>query len=127
MKMPATLLKIAALATLATAGTANAATELVVNGSFENNVISSSWATLSSVTGWTSSASGNSAFEIQKGATQGGQGGFNPSPPPVRNTWNSTPRARRPYRKRSPPRPAARMRCRLPIRAARIRQAARAA
>ena len=78
MKMPATLLKIAALATLATAGTANAATELVVNGSFENNVISSSWAALSSVTGWTSSASGNSAFEIQKGATQGGQGGFNP-------------------------------------------------
>ena len=78
MTMPATLLKIAALATLATAGTANAATELVVNGSFENNVISSSWATLSSVTGWTSSASGNSAFEIQKGATQGGQGGFNP-------------------------------------------------
>ena len=78
MKMPATLLKIAALAALATAGTANAATELVVNGSFENNVISSSWAALSSVTGWTSSASGNSAFEIQKGATQGGQGGFNP-------------------------------------------------
>ena len=78
MTMPATLLKIAALAALATAGTANAATELVVNGSFENNVISSSWATLSSVTGWTSSASGNSAFEIQKGATQGGQGGFNP-------------------------------------------------
>lgn len=76
--MPATLLKIAALAALATAGTANAATELVVNGSFENNVISSSWAALSSVTGWTSSASGNSAFEIQKGATQGGQGGFNP-------------------------------------------------
>ena len=78
MTMPATLLKIAALATLATAGTANAATELVVNGSFENNVISSSFATLSSVTGWTSSANGNSAFEIQKGATQGGQGGFNP-------------------------------------------------
>ena len=78
MKMPATLFKIAALAALVTAGTANAATELVVNGSFENNVISSSWATLSSVTGWTSSASGNSAFEIQKGATQGGLGGFNP-------------------------------------------------
>ena len=78
MTMPATLLKIAALATLATAGTANAATELVVNGSFENNVISSSFATLSSVTGWTSSANGNSAFEIQKGATQGGLVGFNP-------------------------------------------------
>ena len=78
MTMPATLLKIAALATLATAGTANAATELVVNGSFENNVIASAWAPLSSMTGWTSSASGNSAFEIQKGATQGGQGGFNP-------------------------------------------------
>ncbi|MGK5031302.1 PEP-CTERM sorting domain-containing protein [Janthinobacterium sp. DSP2-3-3] len=78
MKTPATLFKIAALAALATAGAANAATELVVNGSFENNVIASAWAPLSSVTGWTSSASGNSAFEIQKGATQGGQGGFNP-------------------------------------------------
>jgi hypothetical protein len=78
MKTPATLLKIAALAILVTAGAANAATELVVNGSFENNVIASAWAPLSSVTGWTSSASGNSAFEIQKGATQGGQGGFNP-------------------------------------------------
>ena len=78
MKMPATLFKIAALAALVTAGTANAATELVVNGSFENNVIASAWAPASSVTGWTSSASGSSAFEIQKGATQGGLGGFNP-------------------------------------------------
>ncbi len=44
MKTPATLCTIAALAALATAGAANAATELVVNGSFENNVISSPWA-----------------------------------------------------------------------------------
>lgn len=78
MKTPATLCKIAALAALLTTGAANAASELVVNGSFENNVIASAWAPVSSVTGWTSSASGSSAFEIQKGATQGGLGGFNP-------------------------------------------------
>ena len=78
MKTPATLCTIAALAALATAGAANAATELVVNGSFEDNVIATPWAPVSSVTGWTSSASGSSAFEIQKGATQGGLGGFNP-------------------------------------------------
>lgn len=78
MKMPATLFKIAALAALATAGAANAATELVVNGSFESNVIASPYAQLSAVTGWTSSVGGNTAFEIQKGATQGGLGGFNP-------------------------------------------------
>ena len=78
MKMPATLFKIAALASLITAGGANAATELVVNGSFESNAISTPFAQLSAVTGWTSSVSGNTAFEIQKGATQGGQSGFNP-------------------------------------------------
>lgn len=78
MNTPATLLKIAALATLVTAGAANAATELVVNGSFESNAISSPYAQLSAVTGWTSSVSGNTAFEIQKGATQGGLSGFNP-------------------------------------------------
>ena len=39
MKTPATLLQIAALATLVSAGNANAATELVVNGSFESNAI----------------------------------------------------------------------------------------
>ena len=78
MKTPATLCTIAALAALVTAGAANAATELVVNGSFEDNVIATPWAPVSSVTGWTSSASGSSAFEIQKGATQGGLGGFNP-------------------------------------------------
>ena len=78
MKTPATLFTIAALASLVTAGAANAATELVVNGSFESNVISSPYAQLSAVTGWTSSVSGNTAFEIQKGATQGGLSGFNP-------------------------------------------------
>lgn len=78
MKMPATLLKIAALATLVTAGAANAATELVVNGSFESNAINTPFAQLSAVTGWTSSAKGNSAFEVQKGAKQGGVSGFNP-------------------------------------------------
>ena len=49
MKLPAILLNIAALATLLSAGAASAATELVVNGSFENNSISSSWATVSSI------------------------------------------------------------------------------
>ena len=78
MKMPATLFKIAALASLITAGGANAATELVVNGSFESNAITTPFAQLSAVTGWTSSVSGNTAFEIQKGATQGGLSGFNP-------------------------------------------------
>ena len=79
MKLPATILNIAALATLLSAGAASAATELVVNGSFESNSIGSSWAAVSSVTGWTSSASGNSAFEIQKGSTQGGVSGFMPT------------------------------------------------
>ena len=79
MKLPAILLNIAAVATLLSAGTASAATELVVNGSFESNSISSSWSAVSSVTGWTSSASGNSAFEIQKGTTQGGVSGFMPT------------------------------------------------
>ena len=78
MKMSTTVLKIAALAALATAGAANAATELVVNGSFESNVIASPYAQLSAVTGWTSSVIGDTAFEIQRGATQGGQSGFNP-------------------------------------------------
>ncbi|MCC7596946.1 FxDxF family PEP-CTERM protein [Janthinobacterium sp. FW305-129] len=78
MNMPATLIKIAALTSLITAGAANAATELVVNGSFESNAINTPFAQLSAVTGWTSSVSGNTAFEIQKGATQGGQSGFNP-------------------------------------------------
>ena len=78
MKLPAILLNIAALATLLSAGAASAATELVVNGSFESNPISSSSAQLSSVTGWTSSVSGNTAFEIQKGSTQGGATGFMP-------------------------------------------------
>lgn len=80
MKLPATVLNIATLATLLSAGAASAATpELVVNGSFEANAISSPWAAVSTVTGWTSSASGNSAFEIQKGSTQGGASGFMPT------------------------------------------------
>ena len=80
MKLPATMFNITALATVLSAGAASAATpELVVNGSFEANVITSPWAPVNAVTGWTSSASGNSAFEIQKGATQGGQSGFMPT------------------------------------------------
>jgi hypothetical protein len=78
MNLPVTLCKIAALASLITAGAANAATELVINGSFESNAITTPFAQLSAVTGWTSSVSGNTAFEIQKGATQGGLSGFNP-------------------------------------------------
>lgn len=78
MKKLAALFRFAALATLAGAGAANAATELVVNGSFEANTISGGVQQLSSVTGWTSSITGGNAFEIQKGATQGGYSGFNP-------------------------------------------------
>lgn len=77
MKSSKLLLKLAAVAALASAGSAHAVTELVTNGSFEVDTISSSWAHVSTVTGWTSSVSGNTAFEIQKGATQGGEGGFN--------------------------------------------------
>lgn len=79
MKLSAIFLNVAALATLLSAGAASAATELVVNGSFENNSISSSSAQVSSVTGWTSSVNGNTAFEIQKGSTQGGSTGFMPT------------------------------------------------
>jgi hypothetical protein len=51
---------------------------IVINGSFEaNNIGNSPWRQLSAVTGWTSSATGNAAFEIQKGVTQGGLSGFN--------------------------------------------------
>lgn len=78
MKKLNTFAKFAAIFALGAAGSVHAATELVVNGSFEANQINSPWAPVSAVTGWTSSASGNSAFEIQRGATQGGQGGFNP-------------------------------------------------
>lgn len=79
MKLPAILLNIAAVATLLSAGTASAATELVVNGSFESNPINSGVQQVSSITGWTSSVSGNTAFEIQKGSTQGGSTGFMPA------------------------------------------------
>lgn len=75
MKKFATLL--AALATLAGAGAAHAATELVINGSFEADAIPDAVRQVSSVTGWTSSIVGGNAFEIQKGATQGGIPGFN--------------------------------------------------
>lgn len=78
MTLAKPLSHIAAAVALAATAHAHAATELVVNGSFEANQINSAWAPLSAVTGWTSSASGNSAFEIQRGATQGGQAGFNP-------------------------------------------------
>lgn len=78
MKIPTILLKIAALATLAAAGTTHAATNLVVNGSFEADSISTPFAQLSTITGWTSPGTSNPVFEIQKGATQGGASGFNP-------------------------------------------------
>lgn len=57
-------------------GSAHAVTELVVNGSFEANSFSGSVIQTNTVTGWTSNSTGVK-FEIQKGATQGGQKGFN--------------------------------------------------
>lgn len=80
MKKITSILHIAALAACAAAGSAHADTDsnLVANGSFEANRISSAWAQLSAVKGWTSSVSGATAFEIQRGATQGGLSGFNP-------------------------------------------------
>ena len=62
--------------TLGASGTVHA--ELVRNGGFEANVISGSIAQLSAVDGWTSNVAGAAAFEIQKGALQGGSAGFNP-------------------------------------------------
>lgn len=52
--------------------------ELVKNGGFELTAINGGWQQLSSVAGWTSSVTGAGAFEIQKGALQGGVSGFNP-------------------------------------------------
>lgn len=63
-------------AAMAVSGAAQAG--LVTNGSFESTAVSGAWQQLSVVEGWHSSATGNTAFEIQKGALQGGQGGFNP-------------------------------------------------
>lgn len=77
--MKLTFLTSAVAAAVFAAGSAHAATaNLVQNGSFEANQISNSpgWEQVASVTGWTSSVSGNDAFELQRGASQGGQGGF---------------------------------------------------
>ena len=63
---------------LAALGTSGARAELVKNGSFEANVINGGIEQVNAVTGWTSSVAGNGAFEIQKGAAQGGVSGFNP-------------------------------------------------
>ena len=63
-------------AAMAVCGVAQAG--LVTNGSFESTAVAGTWQQLSAVEGWHSSGSGNTAFEIQKGALQGGQGGFNP-------------------------------------------------
>ncbi|MCB5187536.1 DUF642 domain-containing protein [Methylobacillus caricis] len=67
-------MSIALLSVLAFASAGAQAANIVQNGSFEaDNIGNASWAYLNSVTGWQSS----SIFEIQKGATQGGQDGFN--------------------------------------------------
>ena len=67
-----------ATALLSSAAFAAQADTLVLNGSFEaTNIGSAPWTYLSAVTGWQSSLAGGSAFEIQKGATQGGLSGFN--------------------------------------------------
>lgn len=68
--------RLAAIAALTTLAAANAHAGLIVNGSFEANQISSPWAAASTVQGWQSSASGNSAFEIQKDVAHGGAAGF---------------------------------------------------
>ncbi|MES2261341.1 MAG: DUF642 domain-containing protein [Pseudomonadota bacterium] len=68
-------LKLAAATMLL--GCAQAQAGLIVNGSFESDAIASSWAPVSTVTGWSSSASGSSAFEIQRDVAHGGQTGFN--------------------------------------------------
>ena len=73
------LSKILALTMVAALGASAAArAELVKNGGFEANVISGGYQQLSAVDGWTSSASGAAAFELQKGTMQGGISGFNP-------------------------------------------------
>jgi hypothetical protein len=80
--MQSPFLKIAGLgAAFVFAASAHAAgANLVKNGSFEANAITDSagWQQVAAVTGWTSSVTGNDAFELQKGASQGGQGGFDP-------------------------------------------------
>lgn len=77
--MKLTFLTSAVAATLFAAGAAHAdTTNLVTNGSFEADAITNpaGWQQVSTVTGWTSSVTGNDAFELQKGSSQGGQGGF---------------------------------------------------
>lgn len=75
--MRTSFIRLAAAATLLAAGAANADTNLVVNGSFEAPLINAAWTPISAVPGWTSSAGGNSAFEIQTDGAHGGYGGFN--------------------------------------------------
>ena len=68
----------AALAAVFAAGAAQAAaTNLVVNGSFEDQQINGAWTPAASVNGWLSNAGGNSAFEIQRDVAHGGLNGFN--------------------------------------------------
>lgn len=74
-----TIKKLLSIALAAGMGMSTAAqAELVKNGGFELTVINGGWQQLGAVSGWTSSVSGGSAFEIQKGALQGGAAGFNP-------------------------------------------------
>lgn len=75
MKFSKILIFLSGLA-LVSAGAARA--ELVKNGGFESTAIDGSWQQLGAVDGWKSSAGGGNAFEIQKGALQGGSAGFNP-------------------------------------------------
>lgn len=72
-----TFFKFAATAALLASGSAHAATNLVVNGSFEQQQINAAWTPIATVTGWLSNAPGNSAFEIQTDTAHGGYSGFN--------------------------------------------------
>ncbi len=69
------LLKTVVVAAALAAGSAHA--NLIVNGSFEATLVNGPWKQVSAIEGWTSSVAGNSAFEIQKGALQGGWAEFN--------------------------------------------------
>ncbi len=77
MRLSARWLQFAAFFGFAVSSScALAATNIVVNGSFEaNNIGNIPWTYLSSVTGWTSTGE----FEIEKGSNAGGWSSFNPA------------------------------------------------
>ncbi|GAA4025057.1 DUF642 domain-containing protein [Actimicrobium antarcticum] len=64
---------IAGVALAVASMASQAATNIVTNGSFEAQQISSAWTSLASISGWTSTDS----FEIQRGSNFGGQSNFN--------------------------------------------------